>query len=250
MKLLIATVVIQILLMMFSYVQFCRIKKHKEKVLFYHETKSFIDTYSSIVRCTFLNIILVCIASFIKKFCRQEKIAFVSADIYAITSGAIVVFLVLILTMAFALYMTTEIKHLSSDDAIGEKLQKLEIQEQKKAYRFYVTEVIVGLTLELTLVIQAFCLHVIIGIVFVFGTIFLYFFGMADVLQHDSYNAEGYKVEYKKKPFLDRMYITNIIGFYLDKEYQKKSLNILQENTKNIKKGICIFLDRLFGALK
>jgi len=52
--------------------------------------------------------------------------------------------------------MTTEIKHLSPDDGIGKQIRNLENNsDRRKASRFYLKEVIVGLLVDLTLLIQA-----------------------------------------------------------------------------------------------
>jgi hypothetical protein len=58
--------------------------------------------------------------------------------------------------IAISLYMTTEIKHLSPDDGIGKQIRNLENNsDRRKASRFYLKEVIVGLLVDLTLLIQA-----------------------------------------------------------------------------------------------
>ncbi len=231
------TVVIQFFLAILCFIRFLKIYKQKETILYCHERKSFLDTYGGVAKCTIFSIIIVCAALLVKMMCENQLVVLKSYEVFVIVWLGIVVTMVLILVMALSLYMVTEIKHLSFDDAIGKKIRNLESNEKKKAYMFYKEEFFIGLSMIVTLQIQAFYLHLVIGGVLFLTTIFLYCFGMADVLQHDNYNAAEYKTDYKRKSLLERMYIKNVIRFSRDTDYRRTAIKVLKDNTKNIKKG-------------
>lgn len=233
------TVVMQIILALFSLVKFLRLKKIKDTKLYYHGKKSFQDIYRMNATYLWPNIFVIYFAAIVSDICNSPDIILTVMDWYWIISVWIVVTLMVTIMVAISLYMTTEIKHLSSHDGIGQQIATIEDKKTRNAARrFYISEVVVGFFVDITLLIQTFYIHIIVGVEFIIIAIFLYYFGMADVLQHEDYNSPEYKAKYKKMKWLDKFFITNIICFYRNEEYHDKAINVLHDNTSNIKKGI------------
>lgn len=238
MKVINITILIQVAILIFSFIQFMRIKKVKEIKLHCHGKKSFQDIYGMNARYLCFHIIFVYFAVWIKFASQDPKTMFFVMGWYWVIATRIFVIIMSTIIVAISLYMTTEIKHFSPYDGIGMQLRNLDSDEDKKsAYRFYLNEAIIGLLVDITLLIQNFYINAIVGVAVLVIGIFLYYFGMADVLQHDNYNSLDYKERYKKMKWSDKFFITNIISYYKDKKYHDKAVNILHENTSNIKKG-------------
>ncbi len=239
MKIFKITVVVQVILAVFCLIKYCTLKKIEETKLYYHGKKSFDDIYKMNAKYLWANILICYWGAILRDICKKSNIMLTLMDWWVIIGTWIFLTLILIIMIAISLYMITEIKHLSPDDGIGYQITLM--KEKKsivKARSFYITETIIGLIIEITLLIQSFYIHMVVGIECILFGIFFYYFGMGDVLQHENYNSEEYKERYKKMKWSDKLYINNIITFFRDKEYHNKAIGTLQENTSNIKKGV------------
>ena len=233
------TAIVQIILAVFSLIQFIKIKKISGNILYCHEKKSFQDIYKTNAIWWWFNILCLYIAILFDYASKMPDVILSISDWVIVIGTKIIVIAMSITTVAISLYMATEIKHLSPNDGIGKQISNLESDSYKrKACRFYLTEAIVGLLFDFTLLIQTFYLHIIVGIAVLFLNIFFYYFGMADILQHENYNSLEYKAKYKKMKCIDKWFISNFINFFTNKDYHKKSASVLHENTSNIKEGV------------
>ena len=229
MRLINITIIIQIFILVICIKEYLKLKKIKDKNLYYHQKQSFDDAYRGNALFLLCNIIYTYFTS---------NILF---DSYGLIMGIMVWILGPVIEIAVtfvSLYMATEIKHLSPNDGIGRQLLDFKNKKVKKsADRFYLEEVIVGMLSCITLLIQSACIHPINSIIIIFVGIFLYYFGMADILQHENYNSPEYVARYKKMKWQERFYITNIVKYYNDKEYHDRALSVFRENNDNIKIG-------------
>ncbi len=150
------TVIIQIILAIFSLIQFIKIKKISGNKLYYHGKKTFQDIYKMNAIYLWPNILFLYIAILFDKASKMPDVILSISDWVIVIGTKILVIITLTIMIAISLYMTTEIKHLSPDDGIGKQIRNLENNsDRRKASRFYLKEVIVGLLVDLTLLIQA-----------------------------------------------------------------------------------------------
>lgn len=89
-------------------------------------------------------------------------------------------------------------------DSIGEKLQN-----DKKANIFYIKEFLLGIIILIHCIVQAVYGNMVIGLFIIIYTIFLFYFGMADVLQDDNYNSPDYGYLYKDKKMYENILFPN-----------------------------------------
>lgn len=236
------TSLVQIIMSIIGIVQVRNLEKNPNEVLFCHEKKSHSDSYKT-VQFSAVGIIIVIGTEVINQFNEWTDISTIIKMSITLVVYILVAIIILFLT-AFYVYMITEVKHLSLEDEIGKKIQKLEAVERRNAYLFFKTEVVFGVILLFNLLVQMFCLNFIYGIMLICAGGFVFYFGMADVLQHPNYNSEEYKKEFRKKTFTDKYFINNIMRFFCDEVYRAKSKNVLQTNIKNIRQGFCRLFER------
>lgn len=233
------TVIIQIILALVSLIKYKKLKKIKSINLYCHGRKSFEDIYIMSASYLWFNILFVYGAVLIKWGSRVSNIILKIENWCTIIISFVIAVLILSMTVAISVYMTTELKHFSPDDKVGEDILSIENKQlQKKAYRFYFEEVIIGALLDITVLIQSFYIHPVIGIAVIGVGFFLYYFGMADLLQYDNYNSPGFRDEFRKLKLSDKFFIKNILNYFVDKECHNKANDNIRENTSNIKKGL------------
>lgn len=237
------TILLQIVIAVTSIYKFVCIKKISDKYLYYHEKKSFQDIYKMNSIYLWFYIVVAYVGAVLSNILKLPDLVVTAYEMYWIFCVWLLVTVMLGVMVAISLYMITEIKHLSPDDGIGMDIVRIEdIKVRNAAKKFYLSESIMGFLISITLIIQAFYIHIIVGIEYILISAFFFYFGMADILQHDNYNAAEYKSEHKRMSLSEKLFISNIIYFIRDKEYHDKSIKNLQENSSNIKKGIkCIF---------
>ncbi len=233
------TVLIQVILTVFSIYKWMTLKKIQDEIMYWHEKKSFQDIYRMNVFCLIANIIIIYFGAIISNICREQGTILTTMHWYWLWGTRIFALVMMVMVSAISVYMTTEIKHISPDDGIGFQIADIEDKKTRiKAKRFYITEAIVGMLVIITTFIQLLYLHIFLGIAFILIVMLLYFGGMADVLQHENYNSPEYKERYKKMKWANRYFFTNIFSLFSDREYRNKACNALLENTSNIKKGV------------
>lgn len=205
--------------------------RYKSRMLYWHEKKSFLDTYSMTGKYLFLNIITFFLGLLVRHGFGDVLYNVIIGD-FCVVIGAFIVNVV-------AIYMITEIKHISPNDGIGKQiLQCADPKMKKRAWRFYKQEFFVGCLLAVLLLLEIIMMDKITTAIYLVGTVVVYIFGMADVLQHEGYNSDTYNEEYRKKNILDKLYIINIIRFFRESKYRQSALVVLKENTLNIYIGI------------
>lgn len=234
----IVVLVCEIFFIIFSIRQYRFVKKQHSRILYEHQRKSLLDAYGIFTKYSWIYFIIACMAYVMDDF----------------SGGVFCYVLILLQCVAFivcsiTVYMITEIKHISPEDAVSIKIQSHDdISYRKEAYYFYIKECIVGLFFQILILYQLFSFCWILGILTIINSFFVLYFGMADVLQHDNYNSENYADELKNKDLLDKILVKNILSFIVKKDYRKKSVTIANENMKNIKKGIIFAIKITFKS--
>lgn len=225
----------EIFLIIFSTKQYRFVKKQHGKILYEHQRKSLLDAYGIFTKYSLVYIIIVCMAYAMNYF---------SSPVFY--QMLILLQLVAFIVCSITVYMITEIKHISPEDAISIKIQSQnDISYRKEAYYFYIKEFIVGLLFQILILYQLFSFRWILGIFTLMISLFMLYFGMADVLQHDNYNSENYADELKNKDLLDKILVKNVFRFIVKKDYRKVSVTIANEN---IKKGIIFGIKIIFKS--
>lgn len=217
------TLLLQLLIGIIITIEYQKIRNIPQDSLLYgHGVKSLQDTYKVMIKLIFMN----------------EAVIILLALLFNLLYFIFSFFVMLIwlpMYISFSLYMITEVKHLSPNDGVNKKIRNEDIIDAKQ---FYAKEFFLGLLLTILMILQAFLFSYIIGAVSIVICIFLYVFGMADVLQYSNYNSPNFKDDYKQKDFWDKLFIRNIINFFVKKDYHQQSMNALIDNTKNIKLGM------------
>lgn len=227
---------IQFIPFIVSIRRFVLLKRKKQAIMYHHEVKSYLDTYKWLSICTGTNFVCWCIIlllvsinnSFTGDLTAKMEI------LYTLFACRIIYLLIMTYSIAFSMYLVTEIKHLSPEDGIGKQNYK---DKSIEAWTFFKSGAWIGITILFVSIYQAFRAHIIIGIISIVMFVFLYVFGMGDVLQHDGYNSPEYHTWYKKQNILEQFYVPNIIRFFSNRDYRTKSLNVLSQNTQNILRG-------------
>lgn len=233
--------VVQGVIAQISWLIDLKLEKITDKKLYFHATKSFKDIYSMNKRYLMYNfIILLCgaVLKFVLEPWMDNSHFIVLACLWCLAVTAVVV-----LVVPVSIYMATEIKHLSPEDDIGRQiLLSDDVKMKKDAHTFYLREAIMGILTTVTIYMEVFYISPIIGSIIVVVGFFLFFFGMADLLQTEDYNSpEDNRHDMKMEINSLRTIHRNIVNFYKNKEFHDKSVAVLRENISNIKKGIKSF---------
>jgi len=230
MRILLCIFILEIIFIFILLIKYYKLKKVKADKLYCHEKKSMMDTFKMCSIWLFWYV-LVILFNFI--------IESVIKNTYLVTTFNIVSFLIVVPVCALAVYLITEIKHISSDDGIWKKIQSINNNNIcNNAKKYYKSEFYIGLFLDITLLIHLFFVDKVYGIAYILMNLFFYYFGMADVLQHDGYNSSEYKNKLKKMKLRDKCLVSNLYRYIFDSDYHNKKRNVLKENTINIIKGI------------
>ena len=222
----------EVILWLIALNQYHNIVHSNTTILFGHQKKSITDTYS--VFCIWIPIHIVFCFFRLFFFLIERK----SINLFTLrVIWYVLLILFLLFIIPILIYMTTEIKHISPYDSIGEKLQN-----DKKANIFYIKEFLLGIIILIHCIVQAVYGNMVIGLFIIIYTIFLFYFGMADVLQDDNYNSPDYGYLYKDKKMYEKYFIPQLVQFCLNKEYRYQHVKIANENIDNIKNGMWVLI--------
>jgi hypothetical protein len=209
-----------------------------ESKLYWHPIKSFIDTYNlSLIACIFIMVICPLYIKF-TMFYKNDML--MTKEEYFIWT---VLFVLIDIIPGFVFsYSFSEIKHLSPQDDIGQKIQKSKDKDkQKKAMKYYKVTSITGILGLIATTLQLLSISVILTLVSLFLYTLVFILGMGDVLQHSNYNDVNYNESRKKMNILDKYYFTEIIQLFKTKKKFKIFYNRLRDNLLNIAIG-CKYL--------
>lgn len=206
-----------------------RLKGMTEKRMYGHELQSFIDDAKM-------------------GYFFNSKISVVTTGVYMILyilaktyweCGYIVLSMVIIVLLgacvgletSMALYGFSEIKHVSPNDGIGNKLYaQSEFEEAKKYYQVRCIKGLVWLVLSSGIF---FITTGIYGLVYIPMAIIIFLLGMGDVLQKENYNDSMKSKKHKTSGINKQIFRYLFIG-----EIRRKHNQIMTENCSNIVKGI------------
>ena len=166
-----------------------RLKKEEYGTKHFHEIKSAYDSYKMTAAIAILYVLINTIIFLDTIVDMSLLIQFtpikLAVDAYMVVTNTF--------SIAIALYFITEVKHLSPEDGIGERIHSEEYEQKKEAKFYFLKEVLVGSVMLISIFITSLHTNAFICITSIFVTAFLFYYGMADVLQRDNYNSPGAK---------------------------------------------------------
>lgn len=229
----------EVILWLIAFKQYRTIINVDTTILFCHQKKSITDTYREFCILIPIHIVLCHFRLF---FCLMER---QSVNVFLFRAvWYVLLILFFSLMVPILIYMATEIKHISPYDSIGEK-----IQSDKKANIFYIKEFFLGIIVLINCVVQSLYGSMIVGWLIIIYIIFLFYFGMADVLQDTNYNSPDYEYLYKNKKMYEKYFIPQLFQFCINKEYRCQHVEIANENIKNIKNGMRVLGKIIFKTI-
>ncbi len=232
------TFILQFVIAVLSYRKYKELelysKKNNKKCIYFHEIKSFLDAYKYMMIGNFSIIVTLILYQLIQQTYQSTLL---------ITNSIFIVIAIIFLQIALgsiSWYAFSEIKHISIKDEIGIKCYKKynSTKDLKKVRKHFLWIHLLGALGGIVSIIQMLMLNYCLGITYTLLIFAINILGLADVLQHRNYNADGYEDELKKMNFLERYYVLNILQLFKDKEYLKSSFERLQMNLSNIFLGI------------
>lgn len=197
----------------------------KNDLYCFHGKKSFLDSYGGMRSINKLYMFLsipIYLTVFLYNF----------LNIYNAFALSFYVALVYGLDYIYAIYLFTEVKHLSPNDLIGRKIY--DSKNNLDMIRFYRRTSLYGLLWYAVSFFQCFVISHLSPILVFILTIFLLFFGMADVLQHDNYNTTKGSLLFVKSKWYKRIYLDRIMRFCINKNFRNIHYSTFKYNFSNI----------------